>query len=331
MGPARARLTSVGGALDPAVANGRNQVRRALADLGPGSRVVVAVSGGADSLALAAATAFVAAQDGLDLRATIVDHGLQSGSGQVATRAVAQLERLGVCAQAVAVHVGENGGPEAAARTARYSALSDVAASAGADTVLLGHTLDDQAETVLLGLGRGSGPRSISGMAERDGLWRRPFLTLRRSDTEQICRASGLDWWTDPHNSDRRFRRSRLRTEVMPLLEDVLGGGVAPALARTADQLRSDGAALDDLAAAVQHPEQVQTLVGLHPAVRSRVLRRLALAAGAEASALGSSHLVEVDRLVTDWRGQRRVELPGGICVRRVGPSLVFSATPVTQ
>lgn len=327
MGPARARLTVVGGALDPAVAHGRNQVRRALTDLGAGSRVVVAVSGGADSLALAAVTAFVADRDGLDLRATIVDHGLQGGSGQVAARAAAQLARLGVPAKIVAVQVGEVGGPEAAARSARYAALAD----ADADTVLLGHTLDDQAETVLLGLGRGSGPRSIAGMAERDGLWRRPFLGLRRSDTEQICRASGLDWWTDPHNSDRRFRRSRLRAEVMPLLEDVLGGGVAPALARTADQLRSDSAALDDLAAAVHDPAQVDTLIGLHPAVRSRVLRRLALSAGADASALGSSHLAEVDRLVTDWRGQRRVELPGGVCVRRVGPSLVFSATPVTQ
>ncbi|MFI5429007.1 tRNA lysidine(34) synthetase TilS [Aeromicrobium sp. UC242_57] len=327
VGQARPRLTVVGGALDPTVARGRNEVRRVLADLGPGARVVVGVSGGADSLALAAVTAFVAAKASFALQAVVVDHGLQDGSGQVAANAVEQLERLGVSATAVRVEVGADGGPEAAARNARLAAL----AASDADAVLLAHTLDDQAETVLLGLGRGSGPRSIAGMAEIDGRWRRPFLALRRSDAEQICRASGLDWWVDPHNSDPRFRRSRLRRDVMPLLEDVLGGGVAPALARTAHQLQSDSSALDELAADVAAPDDVATLQSLHPAVRSRVLRRLALSAGADASALSSAHLAELDRLVTDWRGQQRVELPGGICVKRAGPSLLCSATPVTQ
>lgn len=317
----------MGGALDPTVAAGRHQVRRVLADLSPGARIVVGVSGGADSLALAAVTAFVARKCAYDLGAVVVDHGLQDGSEDVADHAAAQLDRIGVPATIVAVEVGAAGGPEAAARTARYGALS----KCDADAVLLAHTLDDQAETVLLGLGRGSGPRSIAGMVEVDELWRRPLLSMRRADTEQICRASGLTWWTDPHNSDDRFRRSRIRTEVLPLLEDVLGGGVAQALARTATQLQVDADALDALADEVRDPSEIEVLAGLHPAVRSRVLRRLALDAGADASALTSTHLAELDRLVTDWRGQQRVELAGGVSARRTGASLAFSDTPVTQ
>jgi tRNA(Ile)-lysidine synthase len=315
----------MGGALDPAVATGRNLVRSALSDLAPGARVVVGVSGGADSLALVAVTAFVAARSSYDLSAVVVDHGLQHGSDDVAATAARQVRSLGIPAVVERVEVGRAGGPEAAARDARLAVL----AATGADAVLLAHTLDDQAETVLLGLGRGSGPRSISGMAPRDGLWRRPLLTVRRADTERICRASGLAWWTDPHNSDPAFRRSRLRAEVMPVLEDVLGGGVAEALARTADQVRADTTLLDELAAEVSDPSDVPTLAALPPALRSRVLRRLALSAGASAAELAASHLAELDRLVTDWHGQQRIELPGGVSVVRTGTSLTCENTPV--
>lgn len=315
----------MGGSLDPAVATGRNAVRDAVADLEPGSRVVLGVSGGADSLALAAVTAFVADRAALDVQAVVVDHGLQPGSRQVADRAAEQVAGLGLPVVVERVEVGRDGGPEAAARTARLAAL----AATGADTVLLAHTLDDQAETVLLGLGRGSGPRSISGMSPHDGIWRRPFLGLRRADTERICRAHGLDWWTDPHNSDPAYRRSRLRAEVMPALEDVLGGGVAEALARTADQVRADSALLDAWAADVADPLDVPTLAALPGALRSRVLRRAALAAGADAAALTATHLAELDRLVTDWHGQRRIELPGGVSFVRKGTSLMRNTTPV--
>jgi len=315
----------MGGALDPAVATGRNLVRAALSDLGPGSRVVVGVSGGVDSLALAAVTSFVADRETYELSALVVDHQLQDDSARVAARAADQLDGLGIIAEVVTVEVGTPGGPEAAARRARYEALERTAA----DAILLAHTLDDQAETVLLGLGRGSGPRSIAGMSPVDGVLRRPFLTLRRAETERICRAHGLEWWSDPHNSDPAYRRSRLRAEVMPLLEDVLGGGVAEALARTADQVRSDSAYLDDIAATVESPLGVDTLRDLAPAVRSRVLRRGALEAGADGSALTAAHLLELDRLVTDWHGQVRIELPGGIACVREGDSLSYVRTPV--
>ncbi len=311
--------------LDPAVAAGRNLVRRVLADLGPGSRIVVAVSGGADSLALAQVTAFVANQESWDLRAVVVDHQLQDGSADVAEQAAKQLAVIGIDTEVMTVDVGRGGGPEAAARSARYAVLE----SQEADAVLLAHTLDDQAETVLLGLGRGSGPRSIAGMAEVNGVFRRPFLQLRRTDTEQICRAIGLAWWTDPHNADPAYRRVRVRTEVIPALEDVLGGGVAEALARTADQVRADGEHLDALAAAVDEPLDVATLAALPAVIRSRVLRRTALAAGANPSELAAAHLAELDRLVTDWHGQLRIELPGGVACVRVGDSLAYVTTPV--
>ena len=314
----------MGGALDPTVATGRNLVRDALADLAPGTRIVVAVSGGADSLALAAVTAFVADRRSYELHAVIVDHRLQAGSARVAAEAAAQLDSLGVRSDIVAVDVGTDGGPEAAARRARHAALE----ATGADVTLLAHTLDDQAETVLLGLGRGSGPRSIAGMAAVDGRWRRPFLALRRADTEQICRASGLTWWIDPHNADPAYRRVRLRTEVMPMLEDVLGGGVAEALARTADLIRLDVDHLDEQAVR-EATLEVRELLAIALPIRTRILRNAALAAGARADELTAGHILAMDTLVTDWHGQVRIELPGGVACVREGGSLTFVDTPV--
>ncbi|MDQ2626376.1 MAG: tRNA lysidine(34) synthetase TilS, partial [Actinomycetota bacterium] len=190
----------------------------------------VALSGGPDSLALTAVAARLRPTTAL-----IVDHGLQAGSAQVADRARSQAIELGcVDAQVIPVTVGSKGfrgGPEAAARSARYAAL-DVARDQA--SVLLGHTLDDQAETVLLGLGRGSGPRSLAGMRPHDPPWCRPLLGVRRAATREACTELALTPWIDPHNSDKRFTRVRLRSEVLPLLEDVLGGGVAEALARSA-------------------------------------------------------------------------------------------------
>src|ERR1700758_4014761 len=202
----------------------------------------VALSGGPDSLALTGVAAAL-----LPTTALIVDHGLQAGSAAIASAAQRQAEELGcVDAQVLCVQVGADGGPEGAARIARYRALQ----TARRDRpVLLAHTLDDQAETVLLGLGRGSGARSIAGMRPYDPPWCRPLLGVRRAVTHAACQELGLTAWQDPHNTDRRFTRTRLRLEVLPLLEDVLGGGVAEALARTATALRADTELIDTLAA----------------------------------------------------------------------------------
>jgi len=299
---------------DPAVSEVRTAVRRFLAEPAVAGHVqrggiAVAVSGGADSLALAAATAHAAKP--LDVRALVVDHGLQAGSAEVAERAAEQCRGLGLEARVLPVVVDGAGGPEAAARRARYAVLRP---SGG--LVLLGHTRDDQAETVLLGLGRGSGPRSIAGMKPLDAPWGRPLLGVTRAATAAACAALGLEPWHDPHNTDPAFTRVRLRTEVLPLLEDVLQGGVAAALARTAAQLRDDNDALDELADAFEgDPADVVALAPLPPALRRRVIRRWLLASGTPE--LSDSHVRAVDALVAGWRGQGGVWLSGGLVARR--------------
>jgi len=298
--------------------------------------VLVALSGGPDSLALAAATAFEAPRAGYRAGAVVIDHGLQEGSAEVAERAAGAARALGlepVLLRRVAV--GTAGGPEAAARDARYAALSAAAEEAGAIRVLLGHTADDQAETVLLGLARGSGPDSLSGMAADAGAYLRPLLSVRRSVTEAFCADSELTPWTDPHNSDERFRRVRVRSTVLPVLERELGPGVTEALVRTADQLREDAAALDELAAEwleeiAEHAEAgialpVAALATNPAALRQRVLR---LAVEAEfAITLTRAQTLAAAALVTSWHGQAGVDLPGVRVERRDG-LLHFSAAP---
>jgi tRNA(Ile)-lysidine synthase len=274
--------------------------------LATADRWCVALSGGPDSLALTAVAASL-----LPTTALIVDHGLQPDSAAIAATAQRQAQDLGcLAAQVLCVQVGADGGPEAAARTARYRAL---AAARPGGPVLLAHTLDDQAETVLLGLGRGSGARSIAGMRPYDPPWCRPLLGVRRSVTHAACAELGLTVWHDPHNSDRRFTRTRLRHQVLPLMEEVLGGGVAEALARTATALREDTELLDALIAqamttsATAEGLDVRALTVLPDPVRRGVIRSWLLAGGA--IALTDKQIRGVDRLVMAWRGQ------GGVAV----------------
>ncbi|MFV8244555.1 tRNA lysidine(34) synthetase TilS [Mycolicibacterium peregrinum] len=310
-------------------------LRRAVAAAGEridGASWCVALSGGSDSLALTAVAA--------ELRPTtalIIDHRLQAGSDAVADTARRQALKLGcVGAQVLSVDVGRVGGPEAAARQARYAALETARDSA---PVLLGHTLDDQAETVLLGLGRGSGARSIAGMRPHDPPWHRPLLGVRRELTRAACDELGLTPWQDPHNADRRFTRVRLRHEVLPLLEDVLGGGVAEALARTATALREDTETLDALAGDALAATGTEAggldtarLSALPDALRRRVIRAWLLAGGA--CDLTDTQIRAVDRLVTAWRGQGGVAVGSGLrkqrlfAARRAGV-LVMHTEPV--
>jgi tRNA(Ile)-lysidine synthase len=295
-------------------------VRASVADLASGSLVLVACSGGADSLALAAGLAFVAPRAGLRAGGVTVDHGLQEGSAARAAEVAGQLDKLGldpVLSRRVDVTGG--GGVEAAARQARYTALSEAAAETGAAAVLLGHTLDDQAETVLLGLARGSGARSLAGMAPVRGVFRRPLLGIRRSETARA--AAELDPWEDPHNSDRRFARVRVRLDALPALEAALGPGVAEALARTATQLRADTEALENLATG---PLEAEFLAAQPEAIRSRTLRAAAVAAGCPPGALTARHVTWLDGLVTDWHGQRWIDLPGGLRAFRREGRVIF-------
>lgn len=310
--------------LGPATLTAVQAVDRSLVDAGAG--LLVACSGGADSLALAVASAEVARRRRLPVCGLVVDHGLQPDSGRIAADVRGLLARIGMASEVVRVDVVATGdGPEAAARAARYAALQQVAAARDA-TVLLGHTLDDQAETVLLGLARGSGTRSLAGMASRRHRLLRPFLGLRRSVTEAVCAEAGLQPWVDPHNADPRYARVRVRRRVLPALEAELGPGVTEALARTAQLAREDADLLDRWAAESRAaPEPACTTLAALPApIRRRVLRDWLRDQGA--SDLGSTHLAAVAALVTDWRGQAGIDVPG-VTVRRVDGRLTCRPT----
>ncbi|HVH21469.1 MAG TPA: tRNA lysidine(34) synthetase TilS [Pseudonocardia sp.] len=311
--------------VESAVAEVRRAVRSALTGLPAAARVappVVACSGGADSLALVVATLEVT---GGPVHAAVVDHALQDGSAERTAATVELLAGLGALARGYPVEVSGPGGVEAAARRARYAAL--LAARPDPDSpVLLGHTLDDQAETVLLGLGRGSGPRSLAGMATWNPPWLRPLLGVRRAVTRAACAARGLSVWDDPHNADPRFTRARLRHEVLPLLEEVLAGGVAEALARTAAQLREDTEVLDALAADLladalvtgtgeEAGLRVSPLAAAHPAVRRRALREWLRVEGV--TTLTDAHLRAADLLAAPGPDRSGVALPGGLELMR--------------
>ncbi|MEW1821081.1 tRNA lysidine(34) synthetase TilS [Arthrobacter sp. NPDC080031] len=311
-------------------------VQDALASAGYPERILVACSGGPDSLALASVAAYFARRGHVHGRpvsvaAVVVDHQLQEGSGEVAARTVSILEELGLSpVQLRTVEVAATGfGPEAAARDARHAALEAAATELDCGAILLGHTLDDQAEQVLLGLARGSGTRSLAGMRPARGKLLRPFLGLRRAETLEICEVEELETWHDPSNADPAFARSRTRAEVMPLLEDKLGPGVAESLARTAAILQQDADFLEQLAAesyaglANRTDDGVwlheDALRNLSPALRFRVIAKAAVDVGGQQPGYG--RLQAAEALLRRQGSAGPVQLPGNVSVYRVSLS----------
>jgi tRNA(Ile)-lysidine synthase len=318
----------------PVVADLRRDVRRAItdlevrSDLEPPALVLVAASGGADSTALAAAVAFEAPRHGLRAGLLTVDHAWSADSAERAEEVAGLGRSLGL--DPVEVLAAPSPRTEGAARDRRRAALFAAADRLGASALLFGHTADDQAETVLMRLARGSGSRSLAGMPARDGLLRRPLITRRRSETRDFCRSAGLPVWDDPSNDDPAFLRSRVRAELLPVLTEILGPGAIPALARSADLLRDDADALDAAAAralAAPDPLRIDALTALDRAVRTRVLRTAAIAAGCPATDLAAGHVAALDALVGDWHGQGPLTMPGAVWAGRRDGRIAFSRT----
>jgi tRNA(Ile)-lysidine synthase len=323
--------------LTAAIADVRRALRESLelAGVRKGELVLVACSGGPDSLALAAAAGFEGPRAGIRVGAVIVDHQMQAGSAEVAKATAEKLVDLGLePVEIKTVDVGTAGGPEAAARLARYGALDEAAARLDATAILLGHTLDDQAETVLLGLSRGSGARSLNGMAVHSGRYLRPLLGISRKTIENFCADSKLIPWLDPMNQDPRYTRVRVRKQILPLLETELGPGIADALVRTAEQLREDDEVLTALSeqafpqvAAMKSNAihlDVEGFKALPLAIRHRVVARALDIL--DAPTFARVHILAVDELVDRWHGQKPLTLPG-VRVERTGEKITLKTT----
>jgi len=309
----------------------RLAVRSELEDISAGDSVLVAASGGADSSALAAALLLECKSKSIKVIALIIDHGLQKNSADVTHETKRTLTKIGyenIEIRRVTVEITD--GLEASARRARYQALSDVANSHNAVAVFLGHTRDDQAETVLLGLSRGSGSRSLSGMAARVDRYRRPLLSITRAQTEAACEEAGIKFWQDPHNQSMEFTRVRVREVVLPTMEREIGPGISDALARSAKLLRDDADALDHLSDEIfskldPASLDISKLESQPRAIRTRILRRAIYLAGAPQGSLSADHVEPVEALITAWKGQGPISLPGGVTVARISGRLSLS------
>jgi tRNA(Ile)-lysidine synthase len=318
----------------------RHAIRPWLSDMSAGEKILVGCSGGADSMALAAALAFESERIAIFPVAIVVDHGLQQNSNLVARAVGERLRVIGYQPPAqlriVAAKVMILDGMEASARRARFEIFERALEVENANYCFLGHTQDDQAETVLLGLARGSGTRSLSGMAAKNGQFIRPLLGITRATTVTACLEAGIEVWDDPHNHDPSYSRVRARRHVLPILEAELGPGISGALARSAKILREDADALDQWATTVLesiNPTNIdiQDLALVPKAVRIRVLRSAIYQAGAPVGSLTADHLAPVEALVTDWHGQGPTSLPGGVKVIRLSGRLSVLRQPDAQ
>ena len=291
--------------------------------------ILFGCSGGADSMALALALFLEANQT--KVIPVVVDHGLQDGSEQITSQTISKLKEIGYTQVETAVaQVKIIDGLEASARRARYQIFNQFVDTYRPKYFLLAHTLNDQAETVLLGLARGSGARSLSGMAVENNIYVRPLLKISRQTTVAACHEGGIEIWSDPHNDDLRFARVRTRKNVLPNLEENLGPGITEALVRSADLLRDDADALDSFALeyfAQTDPLNlsVNELERLPRAIRTRVLRLAIYQAGAPAGSLSAEHINGAEALISDWHGQKELSLPGDVKLLRNSGRITLS------
>jgi tRNA(Ile)-lysidine synthetase-like protein len=308
-------------------------------NLSAGDRLLVAVSGGPDSMALAAATKFEASRAGLLVAGCVVDHGMQTGSHDIALEAQQRLLAIGIDPVEIEqVEVKTRGeGLEAAAREVRYKALERARKLTGSSWILTGHSQDDQAETVLLGLARGSGLRSISGMPRIDSERKlaRPLLGISRAELRQSCIDQDVEFWDDPHNLDERFLRIKVRN-LSQQLEQTLGPGFNQALAKTASSAAQAADLIARLAenlvdaallrsSAKQASYSVSELAAADLVLLNQALHTICQRAGARN--ISRVQIEEVASLITNWHGQKPLSL-AGITVERVASQLVVKKNP---
>ena len=291
--------------------------------------ILFGCSGGADSMALA--LALFMESSGAKIIPVVVDHGLQEGSAQVTSQTISKLRKIGYTQiESAVAQVTLKDGLEASARRARYKIFNQFIDVHQPKYFMLAHTLNDQAENVLLGLARGSGARSLSGMAVENQIYVRPLLKISRQITLAACEEGGIEIWADPHNEDIRFTRVRARKNVLPILEENLGPGITEALARSSDLLRDDADALDGFATEFFNQVdplnlEVKDLERLPKAIRSRVLRLAIYTAGAPAGSLSAEHIAVAEALISDWHGQKEVALPGNVKLLRNSGRIILS------
>ena len=305
------------------------EIRKSVKPWVSGETILFGCSGGTDSMALAAA--LLKESNNSKIIPVVVDHGLQSNSAEIAAQTVAKLKELGYSEVATArANVEVTDGLEASARRARYLIFKQFIDSYQPKYFMLAHTLNDQAESVLLGLARGSGARSLSGMATVNNVFVRPLLKNTRAQTAAACIEAGIKVWDDPHNLDQRFARVKVRRNLLPIFEENLGPGITEALARTADLLRDDADALDDFAnqyfsQADASNLDVAELERLPKAIRTRVLRLAIYKAGAPSGMLSADHIASAEALISDWHGQKEVSLPGNVKLSRISGRITLS------
>ncbi len=291
--------------------------------------VLFGCSGGTDSMALA--VALFMERSNTKVIPIVIDHGLQEGSAQITSQTVDRLKQIGfIQVESARAQVTMTDGLEASARRARYQLFNQFIETYQPKYFLLAHTLNDQAENVLLGLARGSGARSLAGMAVKNNIFVRPLLKISREVTTAACSEAGIEIWSDPHNEDLRFTRVRVRKNLLPIIEDNLGPGITEALVRSADLLRDDADALDGFASeyfnqADPFSLDVKELERLPKAITTRVLRLAIYKAGAPAGSLSAEHIAAAQALISDWHGQKEVSLPGNVKLLRNSGRITLS------
>ena len=309
----------------------RNAIKRSLMHIDISDNIGVGCSGGADSSAiLLGLSTIYKNSNAKKVHVVIVNHQLQEITDTVSLNTAKLAESYGFNAHIVPVAINSTeGGAESAAREARYEAFNCMIQQYDIRAFLIGHTKNDQAEQVFLGMLRGSGTRSLSGIPEIRGIFIRPFLNeLSRKDTQQVCVENEVDYWCDPHNDSLMYKRVAVR-KLIQETEKSAEQNIVDSLVRTAQISAEDAEALDFYAnSAIQQLDKtgwlVKDLQQFPQAVRKRAYRIKLASLNAKSDSLSFKIVAQIDNLITDWTGQGAVSVSNRITAQRENSKIVF-------